>query len=100
MEAQTAFIRTYRTVELHAVTKVYVHFATVVDPWNAECYDAFGFYDALDNLCFLKLRMLVVHILYGNKHFSDSLQILCLTRMSLLQVDHNFLNIHSSIFKS
>ena len=98
VEAQTALIRTYRAVKLHAVTKVYVHLTAVVDPWNAECDDAFRLYDALDNLCFLKLRMLVVHILYGNKHFSDCLQVLCLTWMPLLKVNHNFLNIHSSIF--
>ena len=63
MEAQTALVRSYGAVELYAVTEVHLYLALVIDPGHTECDDALGFHDTFYNLCLLKLRMLIVHIL-------------------------------------
>ena len=63
VEAQAALVGTDGAVELYAVTDVDLHFALVVYPGHAESSDALGFYDALHNLGFLKLGMLVVNVL-------------------------------------
>ena len=64
MEPQSALVGTYRAVELDAVAYVYVDLSLVVNPGNTERYDALGLYDALHDLSFLKLRVLVIDILY------------------------------------
>ena len=63
MEAQSALIRTDGRVELYAVADVHLNLTLVVDPGYAECGDALGLHQALDDFRFLKLRMLVIYIL-------------------------------------
>ena len=64
VETQSALIGTDGAVELHAVTRVDLYVAVVVNPRHPEYDDALGLHQALNNLSFLKLRMLVVDILY------------------------------------
>ena len=63
METQTSFIRADRAVELYPITDIYLYISLIVDPRNTEHVDTLGFYDALNDLCFFKLGMLVVDIL-------------------------------------
>ena len=95
MKPQTALIGTNGAVELHTVANVHMHFATVVDPWHPERDNALRLDNALHNLGFFKLWMLVVHVLYGNEHFSHSLKILQFARMLRLQRLHDFFHFHS-----
>ena len=97
MESQTAFVRAYRAVELHAITEVYVNLAFVVYPRNTECNHTFRLYYALDNLCAFKLGVLVVNIFHRQQHFLYGLQVLQFARMLLLQRLHYLLNVHSII---
>ena len=76
METNTAFIRTNGVVELHTIPQVGLHLAFIVYPCHTESKDTVGLHQTLDNLGFLKLRMLVVDILYRKKHFTHGLQIL------------------------
>ena len=64
METQATLVRANGAVELHAITDVYVHLAFVVYPRHTESQHALWLYDALDDLCLFKFRMLVVYILY------------------------------------
>ena len=73
MEADTTLVRTDSAVELHAVTEVYMDLTVVVNPWHTERDDTLWLHDALDNLSFLELRMLVVNVLDGNKYFLNCL---------------------------
>ena len=100
METQTTFVRTNGAVELHAIAQVDLYLALVVDPRYAEGDDTFGLYDAFHNLCFFKLRMLVVHVLDGIKHFPYSLQEFYFAWMFLLQALHDFLYVHSIVIYS
>ena len=63
MEAQSALVRADGAVELHAIANVHLHLALVVNPRHAERGDALWLHDALDNLGFFKLGMLVVDVL-------------------------------------
>ena len=96
VEAQTAFVRANGGVELHAIADVDLYFAFVVDPGYTERDDAFGFHKALDELCLLKLRMLVVDVLDGFQYFFHCLQEFRLARVFTLQVLDDFLNFHSN----
>ena len=73
VEPQSALVRAYGAVELHAVADVHLYLAVVVYPWHAELMHALGLYDALNNLGFLKLRMLIVDILNRDENFFHSL---------------------------
>lgn len=65
MEADATFIRAYGIVELNAVADIVLHFAGIVNPGDAERYDAVGLYHALDDFIFFKLGMTVVDVGYG-----------------------------------
>ena len=95
MEAQTSFVGADGAVELHAVADVHLYLALVVDPGHAEGGDALGLHDALHYLGFLKLRVLVVHVLDALQDFAHSLQEFQLAWMLAFQVLHDFLNFHS-----
>ena len=96
VEAQTAFVRANGGIELYAIADVDLYFAFVVDPGYTERDDAFGFHKALDELCLLKLRMLVVDVLDGFQYFFHCLQEFRLARVFTLQVLDDFLNFHSN----
>ena len=64
METQAAFVRADGAVELYAVADIYVYLTIVVCPRHAEGDDALRLYESFDELCFLKLRMAVVYVLY------------------------------------
>ena len=76
VETQAALVGANGAVELNAIAQVDLHLALVVDPGHAEGGDALGLYDALHDFCFLKLGMLVVHVLDAFKNLAHSLQIL------------------------
>lgn len=80
METQTAFVRTDRAVELNAVAQVGLNFAFVVHPRYAEGEDTIRLYEALNDLGFLELRMLVVNFLDGLEYFAYGLQVFVFTR--------------------
>ena len=98
METQATLVRANGAVELHAITDVYVHLAFVVYPRHTESQHALWLYDALDDLCLFKFRMLVIYILYRQEHFSHCLQILQFAWVLLLQLLHNFFNFHNGRF--
>ena len=63
MEAQTAFVWAYGTVELYPVTDVDMHLALVVNPWDTERNDALRLNKTFDKLCLFEFGMLVVNVL-------------------------------------
>ena len=78
VETQTAFVGTDRAVELNAVAQVGLNFAFVVH----------RLYEALNDLGFLELRMLVVNFLDGLEYFAYGLQVFVFTRVLTLQFCH------------
>ena len=64
METQSSLVGADGAVELHPIADVDMDFSFVIYPGYTEGDDTFGLHDALDNLCLLKLGMLVVYILY------------------------------------
>ena len=96
MEAQSALVRADGTVELHAVAKVYVYLAAVVNPRHAERHHALRLDYALYYLGALKLWVLVVNVLHRYEHLFYCLQVLKLARMLLLQGLHYLLHFHSN----
>ena len=70
METQAAFVGADGAIELHTVTNVYLYLALVVDPGHTESSDTLWLYDALYDFGFLKLGVLVVHILNAVQHLS------------------------------
>lgn len=51
-----------------------MHLAPVVDPRHAKHVYALRLHKPLYYLCSLKLRVLIVDILYGDEHFLNRLQ--------------------------
>lgn len=88
VETQTAFVGTDRAVELNAVAQVGLNFAFVVHPRYAEGEDTIRLYEALNDLGFLELRMLVVNFLDGLEYFAYGLQVFVFTRVLTLQFCH------------
>ena len=64
MEAKTALVRTNGRVELYAVANVHLYVAIVVNPWHTESDDTLWLYQALNNTCLFKFRVLVIHFFY------------------------------------
>ena len=100
METETAFVCTKSGVVLHAITEVGLDFAIAVNPSHTESEDTIGLNQALDDLSFLKFRMLVVNFFDGFENFLNRLQILIFTRMFGFQVSHDFFNFHNITFLS
>ena len=98
MEAQSPLVWAYSAIELHSVADVNMHLAFVVHPRHTEGKHALWLYDALDDLCLLEFRMLVIYILYRQEHFSHCLQILQFAWVLLLQLLHNFFHFHNDRF--
>ena len=63
MEAQTTLVRANGAVELYTITKVGLNLTLIVNPSYTESEDALGLNHALNDLSFLKLRMLVINLL-------------------------------------
>jgi len=80
VEAQTALVRTDRTVELHAVTHIDLSLTLVVDPRNAEHDDPLGHGHALkQSLAAILLLVGVYHGAQGVQHLLNGLVELGLT---------------------
>ena len=62
METKSSFVRADGGVELHAVTKVGLHIALVVNPCDAEGKDTVGFDHSLNDLGLFKLGVLIIHL--------------------------------------
>ena len=73
MEADTSFVRTYGSIELHTVAKVGLYLSLVINPIHTESMDTIRLYNTLNDFCLSKFRMLVIDLLYGFQHFMYSL---------------------------
>ena len=94
METDTAFVRADGVVELNAVAEVVLDFALIVDPSYTESVDAIGFNHTFDDFIFLELGMLVVDVLYREKHLANCLEVLFFARMLSFQGAHDIVNVH------
>ena len=93
MEAQTAFVRTDRAVELHTVTVVDLDFTLVVDPGNLEGDDAFRNGDAFQNLVLFVTGIGINQFAQGFKDFRYALKKFGFPRSRSLQVFQHTLRI-------
>ena len=83
MEAQSAFVRAEGAVHLHAETAVYLDFALVILPDDAERYDAFWLHEALEQLLLFIFRVRVQDRGDGFEDFGDRVFELLLIRVAL-----------------
>ena len=97
VEAQSALVGADGVVELHAVARVHLHVALVVDPYDLEREGSVGFHDAFGDAVCLEFRVLVVSILHGHQNFAHGLQVFAFAGVLALEFRHNFVNVHSSI---
>ena len=93
VETQTALVGTDGAVELHAVAEVHLNLALVVYPRHTEGDDALGLYETFEQTLGLEFGMLVVNVLDGYQHFTDSLEEFCLTGMAGLQLLHKLIDV-------
>ncbi|MPM63875.1 hypothetical protein SDC9_110759 [bioreactor metagenome] len=85
MEADTAFVRTNCIVVLHTVTHVCLHVTFVVYPSNSELVYSVGYAQTLNQIRFVKLRVLVVLFFDGSQNFFYCLVVLWFVRKTKLQ---------------
>ena len=71
-----------------------MHLAPVVDPRHAKHVYALRLHKPLYYLCSLKLRVLIVDILYGDEHFLNRLQKLRLIAVFPLKAFQYVFNFH------
>ena len=90
METQSTLVGADGVVVLHTVSHVCAHVALVIDPVDAELDDAVGDAQALNEVGFLKLRMLVVLIFDRSEHLAHGLDVLRLIGKLLLQFSYYF----------
>ena len=89
METKTSFVRANGVVVLNTVTHIVLHIAFVVHPCYTELNEAIWNTQALDEIVFLKLGVLVILFLDGRKYLTYGLDILRLIRESLFQILYN-----------
>ena len=95
MITKTAFVRANGVVVLDAVTHVCLHVTLIVCPCNTELADSVGDTKALNEVCLLKLGVLVVLFFDGGKNLTDGLDILRLIGESLFEIFYNLCCIHN-----
>ena len=95
MITQTTFVRANSVVMLDAVTHVGLNLTLVVNPCDTEFIYAIGDTQTLDEVCLLKLGVLVVLFLDGGEYLTYCLNILRLIGKSLFQIFYNFCCIHN-----
>ena len=93
MEAQAALVRSNGTVELYAVTLVYMHLACIISPRNAEHYNALRLYDTLKNSRLLILRVLLQYRSNRSQNLFYSIVELGLAWIFSLNLCDDFFNI-------
>ena len=98
MEADTALVWAYGIVVLDAVAHIRLHVALVVNPVDAELYNAVGHTQTLDEVVAVELGVLVVLFLNGSKYLGNSLDILRLPGKFQLEFLDYFLCFHNLIF--
>ena|SRR5699024_2089649 len=97
METKTALVRSDGTVELHAVTFVYLNVAVVICPRNTEGNDSLRLYQTLKNSQFTVFFFILVnYYLQGIQNFLHCLMefrfawVLCYDSLvDLISVRHN-----------
>ena len=94
VETNAAFVRADGVVVLHTVAHVGLYVAFVVNPCHAELNQSVRNAQALNEVGFLKLGMLVVLFFDGAQHLTDGLNVFGLVRESLLQSFYNFYCFH------
>ena len=98
MESQTALVGTDGVVELHAIARIDLYLAQIIDPGHLKGKLTIRFNDALSDLVRLELGVLIVGLLHGGQYLAHGLQILAFARMTLLELQHQFLHVHSCKF--
>ena len=98
METKSAFVGTYRAVELHAVAFVYAHSALVVHPRHSEHQHAFGFDETFE-----KTRSFVDGVVVNDdfeafKHFGDRLMEFGFAGIVFLHLSEHSFCIRSHIY--
>ena len=72
-----------------------MHLTFVVDPGHPEHVHTLGLHEPFYDLCLLKLRVLIVHILNRDEHFFHCLQKLRLMAVFPFKAFQNLFNFHS-----
>ena len=97
VEPQTALVRTYRAVELHAVAFVDAHSALVVHPRHAEHEHAFRFHEPLQQPGLLVDGIVVHDDFQAFQHFGDRLMELGFAGIVRFHLRKHFLCIRSHV---
>ena len=92
---QTAFVRANSIVVLDTITHVGLNIALIIYPSDTELTNTIGDAKALDEVCLLKLGVLVVLFLDSRKYLRNCLDVLRLIWEALLQLFYNFCCIHN-----
>ena len=90
MVAKTSLVRANRVVVLYAVTHVSLYVALIIYPRYAELDDAVWNAETLDEVCLLKLRVLVVLFLDSTENLTNCLNVLRLVWESSLEIRDYF----------
>ena len=99
METETALVGTDRAVELYTVSEVDLDVTFVIHPRYAESEDAVRLDDTLDDVCLLKLGMLVVDFFDRVEDLLCCLEELFLFSMLLTKLRHNISCFHNNRIK-
>ena len=86
MVAKTSLVRANRVVVLYAVTHVSLYVALIIYPRYAELDDAVWNAETLDEVCLLKLWVLVVLFLDSTENLTNCLNVLRLVWESSLEI--------------
>jgi len=76
VEAKTSLVRADYVVVLNAVTHVSLNITLIIYPRNTELDDAVWDAEALDEVCLLELRVLVVLFLDSTENLTNCLDVL------------------------
>ena len=90
MVAKTSLVRANRVVVLYAVTHVSLYVALIISPRYAELDDAVWNAETLDEVCLLKLWVLVVLFLDSTENLTNCLNVLRLIWESSLEIRDDF----------
>ena len=73
VETKTALVCAEGSIELYTIAEVGADFTGIVDPGHAECENAIGFDQTLNDFGLLELRVFVVDFFDGGQNLFNSL---------------------------